>query len=123
MRTRSLVRSAPWSQPSGRRSLRGGPYPARGAALSASPGLYIDFSLARPISRQVQPLDHDFLETKFVNVMYSRPVATVAGLESGRDSRRRVHFLGEAAGASVPVSQSPITSAFRIGPTLWPGCH
>src|SRR5271157_3340258 len=34
MRTRSLVRSAPWSQPSGRRSLQGGPYPARGRGLT-----------------------------------------------------------------------------------------
>ena len=34
MRTRSLERSAPWSQPSGRRSLRGGPYPARGTGLT-----------------------------------------------------------------------------------------
>ena len=34
MRTRSLVRPAPWSQPSGRRSLRGGPYRARGGSLA-----------------------------------------------------------------------------------------
>ncbi len=34
MRTRSLVRPAPWSQPSGRRSLRGGPYRARGGGLA-----------------------------------------------------------------------------------------
>jgi hypothetical protein len=34
MRTRSLVRSTPWPQPSGRRSLRVGPYPARGRDLA-----------------------------------------------------------------------------------------
>ena len=130
MRTRSLERSAPWSQPSGRRSLRGGPYPARGRGL---PPRHQAFILI--LAWRDRFLDRCNLSSTILgsNVRQSRvfpPTLHSCSLRSSRHFRRAVHFLGGGCqGASVPAVSAKSRPSGPVGvrtamglASILPGC-
>ena len=107
MRTRSLGRFAPWSQPFGTRSLRGGPNRAHDRGLAPRRQVSeIDINLARPISRQVRPLDHDFVEETFVKVRCSCPDRHPCRPSGGR---------GPPGGGPIPRPPGGLISGPRRG--------